>query len=169
MEKFLKRTKYYHVNKYATYCELNILIYLTYDDYVNISATILRRYTILMLLCSQLTHTNYHSHKHMRLMGFDIITNTGEKPMNINVIVQLSVISLQKCICSLTGVKFYQCKCNGNYYSDMGWQTGHSLMTLYQYSYLYYHLPLSTGEYTCTSCINTRNGIVTYSIYHYVE
>ena len=58
MEKFLKRTKYYHVNKYATYCELNILIYLTYDDYVNIRATILRRYTILMLLCSQLTQTN---------------------------------------------------------------------------------------------------------------
>ena len=105
----------------------------------------------------------------MRLMGFDIITNTGKKPININVIVQIIVISLQKCICALTGVKFYQCKCNGNNYSDMGWHAGHFFMTLYQYNYLYYHLPLSNGEYTCTPYINARNGIVTYSIYHYAE
>ena len=169
MEKFLNRTKYFHVNKYATYCELNISIYLTCDEYVYINATILRRYTVLMLICTKLTYTNYFSHKHMRLMGFDITCNTGEMPININAMVQITVIFLQKCTCGLTGEKSYQCKCYKKYDSDMGWQTVHFLMTLYQYNYLYYYLPLYTGEYICTTYINARNGIVTYLIYHYVE
>ena len=87
MEKFLNRTKYFHIKKYATYGELNISIYLTCDEYVYINATILRRYTVLMLMCTQLTYTNYLSHKHVRLMGFDIASNTGEKPMNISAVV----------------------------------------------------------------------------------
>ena len=168
MEKLLYRTKYYPVNKYyATYCELNILIliYLICDEYVYISTTILIRYTVWMPMCIQLAYPNYHSNKHMRLLGFDITANTGEKPININAVMQIIVIIvifLQPCTCGLTGEKSYQCKCNIKDYSDMGQKTG-------QYNYLYYHSPLSTGEYTCTTYINAKNGIVTYSIYHYAE
>ena len=169
MEKFLDRTKYFHVNEYATYCELNISLYLTCDEYIYINATILIRHTVLILMCTKLAYTNYFSHKHVRLMGFDITSNTGEKPINISAVVQITIIFLQKCICDLTGEKTYHFKCYRKYYSDMGWHNVNFLMTLYQFNYLYYNLSLFTGEYTCTTYINVRNGIVTYSIYHYAE
>ena len=155
MEKFLNTIKYYHVNKYITYCESNILIYLTLfnacDEHAYISATIHGRYTVWMLMCTQKTYTKYYSHKHMRLMGFDIITNIGEKVIqcyickeisgiNINLMVQTFVISLQTYTCSHTGEKTYQCKCNGMDLSEISRQTGYFVMILYQYNHLHCHL-----------------------------
>ena len=177
MENALNIIKYYPVNKFIIYCESNVLIYLAlftaYDEYVYISAIIHVSYTVWILMWTHITYNNHYSHKSGEII-------TGEKPIqcyictdifgiNINLMVQTISISLQTCTCDHTGGKTYQCKCNGKDYSDICRQTGYFVMILYQYNYLYYHFPLSIGEYICTMYINTRNGIVTYSIYHHVE
>ena len=166
MENALKIIKYYPVNKFIIYCESNVLIYLALftacDEYVYISAIIHVSYTVGILMWTHITYNNHYSHKSGEI-------NTGEKPIqcyictdifgiNINLMVQTISISLQTCTCDHTGGKTFQCMCNG-----------YSVKILYQYNYLYYHFPLSIGEYICTMYINTRNGIVTYSIYHHVE
>ena len=177
MENALNIIKYYPVNKFIIYCESNVLIYLAlftaYDEYVYINTIIHVSYTVWILMWTHITYNNHYSHKSGEI-------NTGEKPIqcyicteisgiNINLMVQTISISLQTCTCDHTGGKTYQCKRNGKDYSDIGRQTGYFVMILYQYNYLYYHFPLSIGEYICTMYINTRNGIVTYSIYHHVE
>ena len=174
--KLLNIIKFHLVYKYFIYCKLNVLIYLALftvcDVYVYISAIIHVSYTIWKLMWTHTTYNIHYSHNSGEI-------NTGEKPIqcyicteisniNVNLKVQTISIALLTCTCDHTGGKTYQCKCNGKDHSDIGRQSWYFVMLLCQYNFSYYHLLASIGEYTCTTYINARNGIVTYAIYHYV-